>query len=156
MSVKAFFETKIPPPVYGLITALVIWGTAKLLPSLSLMHPPYTWLGVVLIVIGVGIDLTALAHFYAHKTTFNPFYPDRADKLVIFGIYRYSRNPMYLGLLLSLTGWAFYLGNLAGFVWLPIFVRLMNWMQIMPEEQALVRKFGEPYMNYLQRVRRWL
>ncbi len=156
MSVKSFFETKIPPPVYGLITALIIWGLDKLLPSLSLLQPPYNRVGIVLIVIGVSIDLTALAQFYTHKTSFNPFYPDRADRLVIFGIYRYSRNPMYLGLLLSLTGWAIFVGNLVGFVTLPLFVTLMNHLQIMPEEIALVRKFGEPYMNYLQRVRRWL
>ncbi len=149
-------ETKIPPPVYGLTTALIIWGVARLVPSMGLIQVPYNRLGIALIVIGVTVDLTALTQFYMHKTTFNPFYPDRADRLVIFGIYRYSRNPMYLGLLLSLSGWAIFVGNLAGFVILPLFVTLMNHLQIMPEERALSSKFGEDYLEYMQQVRRWL
>ncbi len=156
MSIKRFLETRIPPPVYGLMMAMLIWGLAKLWPSLQLLPSPHGWFGIVLIVIGVSVDLTALWQFFSHKTTPNPWSPERAETLVIFGLYRYSRNPMYLGLLLSLTGWALYLGSLAGFVCLPVFVILMNWMQILPEERALTEKFGAPYLNYLQRVRRWL
>ena len=156
MSFKTALETKIPPPVYGLLTALIIWWIASILPSLELLPGWFKQAGILLIVIGVGLDLTALSQFFKQKTTPNPLSPNKANTIVVSGLYRYSRNPMYLGLLISLTGWALYLGNLAGLACLPIFVLLLNQMQIKPEERALKEKFGESYRNYLRDVRRWL
>ena len=156
MSFKTALETKIPPPVYGLLTALIIWWIASILPSLELLSGWFKQDGILLIVIGVGLDLTALSQFFKQKTTPNPLSPNKANTIVVSGLYRYSRNPMYLGLLISLTGWALYLGNLAGLACLPIFVLLLNQMQIKPEERALKEKFGESYRNYLRDVRRWL
>ena len=156
MSFKTALETKIPPPVYGLLTALIIWWIASILPSLELLPGWFKQAGILLIVIGISLDLTALSQFFKQKTTPNPLSPNKANTIVVSGLYRYSRNPMYLGLLISLTGWALYLGNLAGLACLPIFVLLLNQMQIKPEERALKEKFGESYRNYLRDVRRWL
>jgi protein-S-isoprenylcysteine O-methyltransferase Ste14 len=72
------------------------------------------------------------------------------------GIYRFTRNPMYLGMLLVLTAGAVYLGNLAAFAVLPVFVVCMNRLQICPEERFMQEKFGEAYRDYTARVRRWI
>jgi protein-S-isoprenylcysteine O-methyltransferase Ste14 len=156
MLFKTTLETKIPPPVYGLITALLIWWLASVFPSLKLLPAWFKQMGIALIVIGVCLDLMALRQFYKQKTTPNPLSPNKANTIVISGLYRFSRNPMYLGLLLSLTGWTMYLGNLASLACLPVFVWVLNNMQIKPEEHALEKKFGESYTRYLSEVRRWL
>lgn len=156
MRFKAILETKIPPPVYGLITALLIWWIAAAFPALKLLPMWFKQVGIVFIVFGICLDLAALSQFYKRKTTPNPLSPNKANTIVISGLYRFSRNPMYLGLLLSLTGWALYLGNLAGLACLPIFVWVLNNMQIRPEERALEKKFGKSYTRYLSEVRRWV
>ena len=156
MGIRSSLETKIPPPVYGLLTALCIWLIAKLLPSLSILPPLSQKIGIVLIVIGVGIDISALRQFFKKRTSPNPLSPQKASAMVISGLYRFTRNPMYLGLLLSLTGWAIYNGNLASFACLPVFVWVINQMQILPEERILKDKFGTSYLQYLNRVRRWI
>jgi len=94
--------------------------------------------------------------FQKAKTTFNPLKPDAASSLVASGIYRVSRNPMYVGFLLVLTGWAMWLSHPLPFLFLPIFVGYMNRFQISPEERVLSAKFGEEYDTYKQSVRRWL
>jgi len=85
-----------------------------------------------------------------------PFTPDQSSTLVSTGIYRYSRNPMYLGFLLALAGWCVYLANWASMLLLPLFIVYMNRFQIAPEERALHRHFGQPFTNYTQAVRRWI
>ncbi len=156
MSLKRSLETKIPPPVYGLLTALLIWWLNHQLPGLKLISEIAQYIGLVLIATGFIIELLALRLFYRNRTTPNPFSPAKADKIVVTGLYQYTRNPMYLGLLISLTGWAIYLGNLLAFICLPLFVLILNKMQIQPEERILKEKFGQPYKDYLARVRRWL
>jgi protein-S-isoprenylcysteine O-methyltransferase Ste14 len=82
--------------------------------------------------------------------------PDSTSSLVVSGIYKYTRNPMYLGFLLLLLGWAIFLSNLASFALLPAFVVYMNHFQIRPEERALGCLFAHEYQPYLARVRRWI
>ena len=86
----------------------------------------------------------------------NPRTPDKATSLVSGGIYRFSRNPMYLGFLLLLAAWFFYVENWAAAILLPLFVLYMNRFQIAPEERALVAMFGPEFITYTQRVRRWM
>jgi len=90
------------------------------------------------------------------ETTVNPMRPDSTSSLVVSGIYKYTRNPMYLGFLLVLVGWAIFLSNLAAFALLPAFVVYMNHFQIGPEERALGSLFAQEYQAYHARVRRWI
>jgi len=149
-------ETKIPPPVYGLLTAISIWGLDTLLPSLALIPSGHKPIGIVIILAGFSLDLMALMQFTRQHTSVNPLHPDKADHIVINGLYHYTRNPMYLGLLVALIGWCVYLGNIASFVCLPIFVWLLTRMQILAEERILAEKFGQSYTDYLKQVRRWI
>lgn len=149
-------ETKIPPPVYGIAIAFLIWWLAKEIPSFTLIPVSISKLGIALIIAGVLIDISALVQFIKQRTTPNPLSPQNANAIVISGLYKFSRNPMYLGLLLSLTGWAIVQANLFGFVCLPIFIWLINTMQIKPEERILREKFGDSYQQYLSKVRRWI
>ncbi|MFP5406472.1 MAG: methyltransferase family protein, partial [Gammaproteobacteria bacterium] len=86
----------------------------------------------------------------------NPTRPGAASSLVLGGPYRFSRNPMYLGVLLVLVGWAVYLSNVLAFVVLPLFVLYLNRYQIAPEERALSARFGASFDEYRKSVRRWL
>ena len=149
-------ELKVPPLVLVLVLALAMWFAAMQLPSLAMTLP---WRhGLAVTISGVGI-LFLLAGGYAFqkaKTTFNPMKPDTASSVVASGIYRVSRNPMYVGFLFALTGWATFLSHPLPFLLLPVFVAYMNRFQISPEERALSAKFGDEYDTYKQGVRRWL
>ena len=144
-------ELKVPPLVLVLVLAVAMWFAAMQLPSLAFTLP---WRhGLAVTISGVGI-LFLLAGGYAFqkaKTTFNPMKPDTASSCR-----RVSRNPMYVGFLFALIGWATWLSHPLPFLLLPVFVAYMNRFQISPEERALSAKFGEEYDAYKQGVRRWL
>ena len=156
MNLRRSLETKIPPPAYGLLTALLMWLCSQHLPALSIAHPVTQTIGIAMMILGVSIDITALGQFIKRRTTPNPFTPEKANTIVVSGLYRFSRNPMYLGLFILLTGWALNLSNLASLACLALFGWLINQMQIIPEERILTEKFGEAYLNYQQQVRRWI
>ena len=149
-------ELKVPPLVLLLVLAVAMWFAAMQLPSLAFTLP---WRhGLAVTISGVGI-LFLLAGGYAFqkaKTTLNPTKPATASSVVASGVYRVSRNPMYVGFLLALTSWATFLSHPLPFLFLPIFVVYMNRFQISPEEHALSAKFGDEYDRYKQGVRRWL
>ena len=156
MSTKTELETKIPPPLLGFATALLMWLLAQLLPTLSMVSPNLYRVGIVVMLAGVCLDVIGLLQFRKNNTTISPLSPEKASNMVTTGLYKYSRNPMYLGLLIILTGWSLYLGNLASIACLPIFVRLITKFQILPEERILKERFGAPYEEYLGKVRRWI
>jgi protein-S-isoprenylcysteine O-methyltransferase Ste14 len=106
--------------------------------------------------VGILFMLAGLYEFQKAKTTFNPMTPGAASSVVTSGVYRVSRNPMYVGFLLLLIGWAIWLSHTLPFFLLPAFVLYMNRFQILPEERALSAKFGKAYDSYQQGVRRWL
>lgn len=106
--------------------------------------------------IGLSLDAIALVHFLRSRTTINPLKPESASALVTGGIYRFTRNPMYLGLATLLLAWAIYLGNLAALTGLPLFILYMKRFQIASEERALEARFGAEYIAYRTRVRRWV
>ncbi len=149
-------ETKIPPPVYGLLTAISIWWMDKLFPAFSLLPSTVKPLGIVIMLCGFCLDLIALMQFTRQHTSVNPLHPDKAHHIVINGLYHYTRNPMYLGMLIALCGWSIYIGNIVSFACLPAFVWLLTRIQIQPEERILAEKFGQPYTDYLKQVRRWI
>jgi protein-S-isoprenylcysteine O-methyltransferase Ste14 len=149
-------ELKIPPPVVALLCALAAWQIAVRVPGLAFDFPGRVALAVALATLGLAIDFLSLLRFLSARTTINPLRPGNASALVAHGLYRYTRNPMYLGLLLVLTAWTLYQGNLIGFAVLPVFVAYLTRFQIVPEERLLAAKFGASYEAYRRAVRRWV
>ena len=156
MSLKSELETKIPPPLLGFATALFMWLVAQVLPTLTMPSTKINTVGLVIMVAGFCLDLLALSQFLKLKTSFDPTKPHKASTVVTSGLYRHSRNPMYLGLMIALIGWGLFLGNLASLACLFVFVPVITHFQILPEERILKEKFGEEYERYAQNVRRWL
>jgi protein-S-isoprenylcysteine O-methyltransferase Ste14 len=134
--------------------ALLMWLLA--FPSLAFTLPWRELYAGFFILAALGIGVEALVRFRRAKTTVNPLKPEQASALVVGGIYRWTRNPMYLGMLLLLVGWAFILSSWAALAILPLFVIYLNRFQIGPEERALRARFGAEFDHYRERVRRWL
>ena len=149
-------ELKVPPVAQFLVVAAGMWLLAKYVPALSFDVPARRILVVLFFCLGGIVAMPAIAAFRAAGTTVDPRFPDKASGLVVGGAYRYSRNPMYLGLLCLLIAWAVYLSNLLGFACLPLFVLSMNRLQITPEERAMEAQFGDEYRAYRDSVRRWI
>ncbi len=151
-----FLELKIPPVAVTLIFALGMWIAATYTPTFALYIPWRFRLAIAFVVVGATIALLAIIAFHRASTTVNPFAPTESSTLVKTGVYGLSRNPMYLGLLLALTGWAIVLSDLLAFVFLPGFLAYMTRFQIVPEERALLARFGSAFVEYKKSVRRWL
>ena len=149
-------ELKINPPFQMLISVVLIYATAHTLPvSATLLE--YKWLiGGASLIIGLFFNFAGGVSFRSAKTTGNPKRPEMASSLVISGIYRITRNPMYVGLLFLLLAWATWLGSLFSLVIIIIFQQYMTRFQIIPEEKALAGLFAEQYHDYCNQVRRWL
>ena len=147
---------KVPPVAQVIITAAAMYGVSKMVPALTFSLNGSTALAVGLGVMGLSLGVMGVTQFRKAQTTPNPQALEKVSSLVTSGIYRYSRNPMYLGLVLILLGWAFYLSHFLAFVLLPIFILYMTRFQIQPEEQMMARKFGKTYQAYLNKVRRWI
>ena len=105
---------------------------------------------------GIVIIGLSIVTFSLVKTTVTPLYPDKASSLVTMGIYQYSRNPMYFGLLLILFSIGFYLQNPVSMFVLLLYVWFIGKYQIIPEEEALHKLFGRDYKNYQEGVKRWI
>ena len=149
-------ELKIPPPVVALACALLAWCLSVALPAWMLPWPGRHWLAGGLVAIGLALDLSALSAFLRARTTINPLAPARTSSIVRGGAYRFTRNPMYLGLACSLSGLAAWLAHPLALAGPVLFVAWVTRFQIVPEERAVRAAFGAPYADYLRRVRRWL
>lgn len=148
-------ELKVPPPGVGLLVAALMWSVSAWPPVFALASPVRLALAGVLAVVGAAFDFLGLLAFFQSRTTINPLRPAKTSTLVTGGIYRITRNPMYVGLAILLTAWAFYLGSLWPFLGPVLFVAYINRFQIEPEERVLRGKFAD-YDAYAARVRRWL
>lgn len=148
-------ELRIPPVALVFIFAGLMALGAYVLPF-AVGIPAAIFIAVALFLVGAAVAIAGVLAFKRNKTTVNPFTPERTSTLVTTGIYRFTRNPMYLGFLLALAGWAVLLSNLVAFALLPVFIAYMNRFQIEPEERALENHFGADYRAYKQSVRRWL
>jgi protein-S-isoprenylcysteine O-methyltransferase Ste14 len=147
---------RIPPPIWLLLAGILMWLLDHFLPVLVVIVTPWNRLGWGVMAIGALPALTAMTQFVRAKTTINPHHPDKTSTLVTDGIYRWTRNPMYLGLLTLLIGWAIRLGSLSPFLIPPAFVLILTQVQILPEERHLRSRFGNDYDRYCKSVGRWL
>jgi protein-S-isoprenylcysteine O-methyltransferase Ste14 len=151
-----WLELKVPPPVVVLVAAVLMWLASSLVSPLPVPFGVRAAIAVVLVCAGAAIDVVAIATFRRSRTTVNPLKPRTASILVTHGVFRFSRNPMYLGLVLDLVAWAVYLSNWLAVLVVPLFVLYLNRFQIAPEERVLESMFGERYATYKERVGRWL
>ncbi len=149
-------ELKIPPVALALIFAGAMWGASELTPSLAFQPPWHLAVAVVLAGVGIAFPLAGWVAFRRAETTVNPAKPDATSAMVTSGVYRVSRNPMYVGFLLVLAAWATFLAHALAFIFLPAFVAYMNRFQIFPEERALSGTFGDNYQAYVQKAPRWI
>ena len=147
---------KVPPVAQVIITAAAMYGVSKMVPALTFSLNGSTALAVGLGVMGLSLGIMGVTQFRIAQTTPNPQALEQVSSLVTSGVYQYSRNPMYVGLVLILLGWAFYFSHLLAFVLLPIFILYMTRFQIQPEERMMAQKFGKTYQDYLNKVRRWI
>lgn len=149
-------ELKVPPVAVVVSAGLLMWLGAVYFPSLGFRSPLPSVVAWMVGLCGLVASSLGFVEFHRAKTTLNPMKPGAAASLVRTGIYRWTRNPMYLGFLLILTGWAIGAANVAAFLVLPAFVLYMNRFQIKPEERALSSIFGEDYRAYCAEARRWI
>ena len=149
-------ELKIPPPLVAVITAGAMYGAAQLLPVFALSPTVRVGTALALAAVGAAFDMAGLLAFRRAKTTVNPMTPQRSSSVVNSGVYRLTRNPMYLGLVFFLLAWAVYLSSAWALLGGPVFMVYITRFQIQPEERALAARFGKSYTDYCARVRRWL
>ena len=151
-----FLEHKIPPPIVALLCALLIWWLGKRTPALNLPNSVRIGAAIALLAAGIFVMLAAVISFRRAKTTVNPLKPETASALVTSGIFGYTRNPMYLGMLLVLCAWVAFLASPAALTVVLVFWLYIGHFQIRPEEAALTSLFGGDFTDYTKRVRRWL
>lgn len=142
------------PPAYffGAIVLMVVLHYS--FPLIKLIPSPYNYLGALLIIIGLLMNIRASNLFNKVNTTVKPF--ETSTYLVTEGLFGLSRHPMYLGMVIALSGLFILLGSIAPFVIIPIFIWLMEKKFISMEEKALEETFGEAYRQYKRKVRRWI
>ena len=149
-------KNRVPPPVYLVVSGALMWlvSRSNYDPPLSIPFTPV--LSGVCIIAGALIAIVAVFQFRKAQTTVDPLHPDKASALVSAGIFHYSRNPMYLGMAMLLLGLAIKLGSAFALMVLPLFLIVITYLQIKPEEEALTSLFGASYSEYCQQVRRWI
>ena len=150
---KKYLNTKIPPPI---VTFLCI-GVIYLFESqIEYSQTDLKAISIIFLILGSIIIFLAVLKFIKTKTTVDPTRPHKTSNLVISGIYKITRNPMYLGMLFLIIAYALYNNNIIGCIIIPIFIFYINKFQIEPEEIEMRKKFGESFENYCKKVNRWL
>lgn len=148
-------ELKIPPPVVALVVAAAMWGFCLVAPSSDAPAQRYA-VALALAAIGVAFSVSGAVAFRTAGTTKNPMKPQAASVLVVAGVYRFTRNPMYFGVLIVLLAWAVFLWSAWVLLGPVVFVAYITRFQIVPEERVLATLFGSEYLAYKAKVRRWL
>ena len=147
-------NTKIPPPIVTATFGLIIYFSKSFSPVYSFDNS--NMISVIFLLFGLGIFSAAVQSFKKHKTTINPLSPDKASSLVNSGIFSYSRNPMYLGMLLILLSVSFKF-NISGGLFISFLFKIyITRFQIIPEEKAMAKLFGEEFITYKNQTRRWI
>ena len=150
---KLNLETKVPPPLITLICILIIYFFEK---EFIFFEDWNIYISGFFLLWGLIIIAFAVFKFAKTKTTVDPTKPSKTSSLVISGIYRITRNPMYLGMLFLIISFTFYKLSLAGAIVIPSFIFYINKYQIEPEEYEMRKKFGENFEDYCKKVDRWI
>ena len=145
---------RILPPVYFLLALIAMVALHYVVPIAQLIHSPFRYTGIVLVVSAIALVLWAAVLFQRAGTTIKPF--QKSSALITRGPYRITRNPMYVGMVGALLGIAVLLGSVAPFLVVPAFAALIQSKFIRAEEAALERTFGSVFLDYKSKVRRWL
>jgi protein-S-isoprenylcysteine O-methyltransferase Ste14 len=151
-----FLELRIPPPLVALTVAGGMWFVPRSAPVLGLPQVARVGVAIALAMLGAAVALAGVLSFRRARTTVNPLKPETSAALVTGGVYSFTRNPMYLGMLLALLGWAAYLSSIWSLLGPVLFVMYIARFQIVPEEKVLDRLFGTSFAEYRRRVRRWI
>ncbi len=149
-------ELKVPPVPLTALFGGAMYMVSLMTPAAAFVIPGRRILALGLAVARLANAPPGVAAVRAHRTTVNPLKPGAASAVVSSGVYRFTRNPMYLGFLLALAAWSTFLANAVAMLFLPAFVAYMNRFQIKPEERALLAKFGAAFSRYMAAVRRWV
>tara|TARA_B100001564_G_scaffold102585_1_gene84515 strand:- start:15 stop:470 length:456 start_codon:yes stop_codon:yes gene_type:complete len=148
---------RIPPPIVALIGILLIFLSKDYILILYLHPHLQNTLSILFLIIGFVIIFSATKEFKKSETTVNPMKPETSTSLVTSGIFKYTRNPMYLGLTSILLASCFYFSSLLGIiVYVPLFILYITVFQIIPEEETMKGLFNDEYLNYCSKVRRWI
>ena len=150
------FELKVPPAALWASFAATIVLLASVAPIANFPFPGHRVISIAFLLWGGLIFAAGVLEFRRAKTTVNPLTPHTASSIVTSGIYRYTRNPMYLGMAIALAGSALWRVNLLGLLLVPVFCAFISRFQIKPEERALIASFGNEFAAYMARVRRWI
>ena len=147
-------KTRIPPPIVAITFGFLIKYTKNIFPVVEIKNKIIV--GSFMIISGLIIIFSAIILLKKYKTTITPLKPFKATKLIVSGVYKYSRNPMYLGLLLVLFGISIMLNPIGGLFFIPLFILYLNYFQIIPEENAMIQLFKGEFLKYKRNVRRWI
>ena len=149
-------ELKVPPPLVALILGAAMWALSLRTQAIALDAFARAFAGGAVALLGGGVSLAGIIGFSRAKTTVSPHKPENTSALVTAGIYRFTRNPMYVGVLLVLAGWAVFLAVPWAIAGPLVFFLYIDRFQIAPEERVLSSMFGEEYAKYRATVRRWV
>ena len=149
-------ELKVPTPIVTALLAVCMWCIGSLPPHLPV--PPLVRVSIALVILlmGIGFSVAGVVSFKRAKTTVNPLKPETTTSLVSSGVYRFTRNPMYVGMVFVLIAWSVYLSSLWTLIGPVMLLLYLTRFQIQPEERALTTMFGADFVAYQSKVRRWL
>jgi protein-S-isoprenylcysteine O-methyltransferase Ste14 len=145
-----------PPPIVTVLIGAAMWLVTFFEPALPLSRPLRVIVASLLLAIGIFVLASGVLAFRRSRTTIDPVQIHRASALVAHGIFRFTRNPMYVGSTMLLTSWAVFLSVPFTLLGPVAFVLFTTRFQIIPEERAMRAKFGEAYSRYQSSVRRWI
>lgn len=149
-------ELKVPPVLLVALVVAAMWWTARITVSFDAMPLVRGAFALLLAIKGGWVAVAGVVAFRRADTTVNPMTPEASSRVVQHGIYRHTRNPMYLGFLFVLVAWAVWLAAPWALLGPVVYIAWMTRFQIIPEERALAERFGEAYLAYCGRVRRWV
>ena len=147
-------NNKIPPPIATFICGIAIYSSRTLFNQFFSYNN--NTISLFLLILGLTVFILAVKAFNRQKTTVNPLEPRQASSLVSSGIFKYSRNPMYLGMLIILLAISFKFNLVGGIVISLFFYLFITKFQILPEEEAMNELFGDEFIEYSTRTRRWI
>ncbi len=145
---------KIPPPLIVLTLIISIYFSSK---KIDLINIPFQLeISFFILSLGILVFINPVLKFIKSKTTINPIQFEETNRLVTSGIFKYSRNPMYLGMLMIIISTSIFYLNIYSILTPFLFVFWINKFQIKREEVFLTEKFGKEYLSYKNKTRRWL